>query len=121
MGLTKLSHVAPKIQHFTFCDTILRFDWCRTKRIDSACGVTWILLCAKDGSVITWGRGEGETLSLSVRRALLNFEGFFSVFSAEEDQKFNFPRALLQNREQFIIAGCIHDTRLIAEIYPSLT
>ena len=39
---------------------------CRTKRIDSVCGVTWILLCARDGSVIKWGRGEGETLLIHV-------------------------------------------------------
>ena len=63
IGLTKRSHVAPKMQHVTFCDSIVRFDWCRTKRIDSVCGVTWIPLCARDGSVIAWGRGEGETLS----------------------------------------------------------
>ena len=44
IGLTKRSHVAPKMQHVTFCDSIGRFDWCRTKRIDSVCGVTWILL-----------------------------------------------------------------------------
>ena len=61
--LTKRSHVAPKMQHLTFCDSIVGFDWCRTKRVDSVCGVTWIPLCARDGSVITWGRGEGETLS----------------------------------------------------------
>ena len=36
------------------------------KRIDSVCGVTWIPLCARDGSVIAWGRGEGETLSIHV-------------------------------------------------------
>ena len=52
-------------QHVTFCDTIVRFDWCRTNRIDSVCGVTWISLCAKDGFVITWGRG-GETSSRRV-------------------------------------------------------
>ena len=52
-----------KMQHVTFCDSIVRFDWCRTNRIDSVCGVTWIPICARDGSVITWGRGEGETLS----------------------------------------------------------
>ena len=62
-GLTKRSHVAPKMQHVTFCDSIVRFDWCCTKRIDSVFGVTWIPLCARDGSVITLGRGEGETLS----------------------------------------------------------
>ena len=39
---------------------------CRTKRIDSICEVTWIPLCARDGSVIKWGRGEGETLSIHV-------------------------------------------------------
>ena len=66
IGLTKRSYVAPKMQHVTFCDSILRFDWCRTKRTDSVCGVTCITLCAKDGSVITWGRGEGETLSRRV-------------------------------------------------------
>ena len=48
IGLTKRSHVAPKMQHVTFCDSIVRFDWCRTKRIDSVCGVTWIPLCARD-------------------------------------------------------------------------
>ena len=74
IGLTKRSHVAPKMQHVIFCDSIVRFDWCRTNLIDSVCGVTpmrerricdpsMIPLCAKDGSVITWGRGEGETLS----------------------------------------------------------
>ena len=63
IGLTKRSHVAPKMLHATFCDSIVLFDWCRTNRIDSVCGVTWIPLCAKDGSVIRWGRGEGETLS----------------------------------------------------------
>ena len=63
IGLTKRSHVAIKMQHVTFCDSIIWFDWCRTKRIDTVCGVTWIPLCARDGSVITWGRGEGETLS----------------------------------------------------------
>ena len=64
--LTKRSHVAPKMQHVTFCDSIVRFDWCSTERIDSVCGVTWIPLCPKDGSVIKWGRGEGETLSIHV-------------------------------------------------------
>ena len=39
---------------------------CRTKRIDSVCAVIWIPLCARDGSVIKWGRGEGETLSIHV-------------------------------------------------------
>ena len=39
---------------------------CRTKRIDSVCAVAWIPLCARDGSVIKWGRGEGETLSIHV-------------------------------------------------------
>ena len=39
---------------------------CRTKRIDSVCAVTWIPLCARDGSVIKWGRGKGETLSIHV-------------------------------------------------------
>ena len=42
IGLTKGSHVAPKMQHVTFCGSIVRFDWCRTKRIDSVCGVGWI-------------------------------------------------------------------------------
>ena len=65
IGLTKPSHVAPNM-HVTFCDSIVRVDWCRTKRIDSVCGVTWIPLCARDGSVITWGRWEGETLSIHV-------------------------------------------------------
>ena len=62
--LTKRSHVAPKMQHVTFCDSIVRFDWCRTKRIDTVCGVTWIPLCARDWSVIAWCRGEGEILSI---------------------------------------------------------
>ena len=66
IGLTKRSHVAQKMQHVTFCDSIVRFDWCPTKRIDSMCGVTWIPLCAKDGSVLWWGKGEGETLSIHV-------------------------------------------------------
>ena len=61
-----MSHVAPKMQHVTFCDTILRFDLCRTKRLDSVCVVTLIPQCARYGSVITWGRGEGETLSIHV-------------------------------------------------------
>ena len=39
---------------------------CRTKRIDSVCAVTWIPVCARDGSVIKWGRGEGETLLIHV-------------------------------------------------------
>ena len=39
---------------------------CRTKRIDSICEVIWIPLCARDGSVIKWGRGEGDTLSIHV-------------------------------------------------------
>ena len=64
IGLTKRSHVAPKMQHVTFCDIIVRFDWYRTKRIDSVCGVTWIPLCARDGSQITWGWE--ETLSIHV-------------------------------------------------------
>ena len=38
LGSQKGSHVAPKMQHVTFCDSIGRFDWCRTKRIDSVCG-----------------------------------------------------------------------------------
>ena len=59
--LTKRSHVAPKMQHATFCDSIVRFFLCRTKSVDSVCGVTWIPQCARDGSVIAWGRGEGET------------------------------------------------------------
>ena len=66
IGFTKRSHVEPKMQHVTFCDSIVRVDWCRTKRIDSVCGVIWIPLCARDGSVIKWGRGEGETLSIHV-------------------------------------------------------
>ena len=33
---------------------------CRTKRIDSVCALIWIPLCARDGSVIKWGRGEGR-------------------------------------------------------------
>ena len=66
IGLTKRSHVAPKMQHVTFCDSIVRFDWYRTKRIDTVCGVTWIPLCARDGSAIAWGRGERETLSIHV-------------------------------------------------------
>ena len=41
----------------------------RGKRIDSVCGVTWIPLCARDGSVIAWGREEGET---SLRRIVLD-------------------------------------------------
>ena len=64
IGLTKRSHVAPKMQHVTFCDSIVRFDWCRTKRIYSVCEVTWIPLCARDGSVIKWCRGEGDTLTI---------------------------------------------------------
>ena len=72
--LTKRSHVAPKMQHVTFCDSIVRFDWCGTKRIDSVCGVTWIPLCVREGSVITWGRWKGRLCRimlcrLSVRRA----------------------------------------------------
>ena len=56
---------------------------CRTKRFDSICAVTWIPLCARDGSVIKWGRGEGETLSIHVvwtqcalglRKTDLNYE-----------------------------------------------
>ena len=64
IGLTNghMSHQKCSIA-ITFCDSIVRFDWCRTKRIDSVCGVTWIPLCARDGSVVTRGRGEGETLS----------------------------------------------------------
>ena len=42
IGLKQRSHVASKMQHVTFCDSIVRFDWCRTKCIDSVCGVTWI-------------------------------------------------------------------------------
>ena len=66
IGLTKRSHVAPKMQHV--CDSIVRFFLCRTKCIDSVCGITLtcIPLCARGGSVITWGRGEGETLSIHV-------------------------------------------------------
>ena len=63
IGLTKRSHVAPKMQHVTFCDSIIRFVLCLTKRIDTVCGVTWIPLFARDGSVIAWDTGEGETLS----------------------------------------------------------
>ena len=75
IGLTKRSHVAPKMQHVTFCDSIVRFDWCCTLRIDSVCEVTWIPLCAKAGSVITFGRGKGRPrhvvrCRLTVRRAL---------------------------------------------------
>ena len=66
IGLTKRSHVAPKMQHVTFCDSIVRFVLCLTQRIDTVCGVTWIPLCAKDGCVIAWGRGEGVTLSIHV-------------------------------------------------------
>ena len=59
IGLTKRSHVAPKMQHVAFCSSIVRFYWCRRKRIDSVCGVIWIPLCARDGSVIAWGRRGG--------------------------------------------------------------
>ena len=47
-GLTKRSHVTPKMQHVTFCDSIVRSVWCRTKRIDSMCGVTWIPLAMRE-------------------------------------------------------------------------
>ena len=60
IGLTKRSHVAPKMQHIKFYASIVRFDWFRTKCIDSVCGVTWIPLCEKDGSVITWVEGRGN-------------------------------------------------------------
>ena len=33
------------------------------RNASTQCGVTWIPLCARDGSVITRSRGEGETLS----------------------------------------------------------
>ena len=33
IGLAKRSHVAPKMQHVTFCDSIVRFEWCRTHRL----------------------------------------------------------------------------------------
>ena len=69
-GFTRQSHVPPKMQHVTFCDSIVRFDWCRTKRIDSVCGGTRISLCAIDGSVIAWGTGDGETFS---RRVMLHW------------------------------------------------
>ena len=50
---------------------------CRTKRIDSVYGVTWIPLCVRDGSVIKYGRGEGETLSIHVvwTRCALGLKG----------------------------------------------
>ena len=67
IGLTKRSHLAPRMQHVTFCDSIVRFYSCHTNRIDSVCGVTCISLSAKDGSVISWGRGEGETSSCRPR------------------------------------------------------
>ena len=75
IGLTKRSHVAPKMQHVTFCDSIVRLVLCITKRTDTVCGVTWIPLCARDGSMIAWGRGEGRpcrfmSCRLSVREAL---------------------------------------------------
>ena len=44
----------------------INMDSRRTKRIDSICEETWIPRCARDGSVIKWGRGEGETLSIHV-------------------------------------------------------
>ena len=50
----------------TFCESNVRFDWCRTNRIDSVCWVTCISLCTKDGSVVTLGRREGETSSRRV-------------------------------------------------------
>ena len=65
IGLAKRSHVAPKLQHVTFCDSIVRVDWSRTKRIDSVCAVIWIPLCARDGSVIKWGRGEDSCRFMS--------------------------------------------------------
>ena len=66
-GETLSHHVVPTqcAEGLPFCDSIVRFVWCRTKRIDSVCGATWIPLCAKDGSVITWGKGEGEKLVAS--------------------------------------------------------
>ena len=88
--LTKRSHVAPKMQHVTFCDSIVRFSWCRTKRIDTVCGVTWIPLCARDGSVITWDRGEGETLShhvvLNQCAGCLRTTGGWEACDAQEER-----------------------------------
>ena len=90
IGLTKRSHVAPKMQHVPFCDSIVRLDWRRTKRIDSVCGATWIPLCTRDGSVIAWGRGEGETLSIHVvstqcASGLSNHDPHTVIENAEEE------------------------------------
>ena len=63
IGFTERSHVAPKMQHVTFCDSIVRFDWCPTNCIDSVCGGGGTYGCPfgfKDESVITWGRGKGR-------------------------------------------------------------
>ena len=81
IGLTKRSHVAPKIQNITFCDSIVRLDWCCKNRIDSVWGGGggdgYPFICVKDGSVISWGRGEGRPRRVafcwtSVRSALVS-------------------------------------------------
>ena len=61
---------------------------CRTKRIDPICEVTWISLCARDGSVIKWGRGEGESLSIHVvwTQCALGLTGTL-VYKEEGDRK----------------------------------
>ena len=73
----------------------------RTKRIDSICEVTWIPLCARDGSAIKWGRGQEETLSIhvvwtlvgvSVRSALVAAELYFSWFFPLCTSFLNLPR-----------------------------
>ena len=38
IGLKKRSHVPLKMLHVTFCDSIVRFVWCRRNSIDSVCG-----------------------------------------------------------------------------------
>ena len=57
------------MSHQKFCDSIIRFDWCRTNRINSVCVWTWIYLCAKDGSSIERGGEKGGNLVASYRVA----------------------------------------------------
>ena len=68
-----MSHQKCSMLHFVAAS----FDSCRTNRVDSVCGVAWIPLCARDGSGIAWGRGEGRpryvvstqcAVGLSIRR-----------------------------------------------------
>ena len=105
---------------------------CRTKRIDSVCAVAWIPLCARDGPVIKWGRGEGGTLlihvvwtqcALGLRRLdpldtinnfeKLNFNIILSLCNCEMNGSFHY----CTKKNKPLVNGSFRRTLLVQELH----